>query len=501
MSDFLSWFKNAGGTLSPLVGITEFPGMSRGAIALDDIEEGFTLFTIPRNILLSTRTTELRKRLGEADWAALGSGWQPLIVSMMWEESRGNNSLWDGYLRDLPNQFDTLMFWSEEELIELQASTIKDKIGRADAERDYLENVYPIICRRSDVFDPALLGSHFSGERFHINGSRILSRSFHVEEWETEQASDHDGDSNHGSPANDNEDDDTVPTLIEHVEAEPSMEVDGNANESDEDEDKEQVDDVAMVPMADILNARYGCENAKLFYEKDVLRMISTKDIARGDQIWNTYGDPPNADLLRRYGHVDLIPMDNKESNASSLFPYENPADEVEIRADLLLDICLNNASESEKSQRTDVWLSLGGDDTFAIDKSDLLCKDMLGMIKYLSMTDEEVQDAVAKDKLPKGKPSGEILAKAIAVFQARLSQYTSSIEGDEGFLSAFTGPPNRLFNATFVRLCEKRLLKRAIEQGEAVLAQEGARSKGGKAKRPREEERELRRDRKKIKK
>lgn len=39
MSDFLSWFKNAGGTLSPLVGITEFPGMSRGAVALDDIED------------------------------------------------------------------------------------------------------------------------------------------------------------------------------------------------------------------------------------------------------------------------------------------------------------------------------------------------------------------------------------------------------------------------------------------------------------------------------
>jgi SET domain-containing protein 6 len=67
----------------------------------------------------------LRERLGENDWVALGSAWEPLIVAMMWEESRGVGSPWHGYLKDLPNQFDTLMFWSEEELALLQASTIK----------------------------------------------------------------------------------------------------------------------------------------------------------------------------------------------------------------------------------------------------------------------------------------------------------------------------------------------------------------------------------------
>lgn len=50
-------------------------------------------------------------------------------------------------------------------------------------------------------------------------------------------------------------------------------------------------------------------------------------------------------------------------------------------------------------------------------------------MIKYLSMTEEEVQVALDKEKLPKGKPSGEILTKAVAVLHARLSQYDSSIE------------------------------------------------------------------------
>lgn len=195
-----------------------------------------------------------------------------------------------------------------------------------------------------------------------------------MEEWDTEEESDQEGDPDHVSPVSDDED--VVPTLIEH-KVEPTMEVEGDADESD-DEDQEKVDDVAMVPMADILNARYGSENvspicmemkranawqAKLFYEKYVLRMMSTKDIARGGQIWNTYGDLPNAALLRRYGHVDILPSSSNGERTSTAFPYENPADEVEIRADLLLDICQKDVSEAEKRQKTDIWLSLGGEE------------------------------------------------------------------------------------------------------------------------------------------
>lgn len=65
----------------------------------------------------------------------------------------------------------------------------------------------------------------------------------------------------------------------------------------------------------------------------------------------------------------------------------------------------------------------------FAVDGEDLLCKPMLGMIRYLSMSDLEAQQAIEKDKLPKGKASGEILSKALAIFRARLSQYASSAE------------------------------------------------------------------------
>lgn len=35
---FLNWFTKNGGTLHSAVGITQFPGMGRGAVALEDIE-------------------------------------------------------------------------------------------------------------------------------------------------------------------------------------------------------------------------------------------------------------------------------------------------------------------------------------------------------------------------------------------------------------------------------------------------------------------------------
>ncbi|PVG02510.1 SET domain-containing protein [Serendipita vermifera] len=491
--DFLKWFEKHGGHLNPSVGITEFPEMGRGAIALRDIEKDSTLFTIPRDTLLSTRTSTLRKQLGERDWLALGTGWQPLIVAMMWEESKGIDSRWSGYLADLPEEFDTLMFWSEEELDMLQGSTVRGKIGKDDVEADYHQKVLPILQRRGDIFDPTLLDTTFSLRRYHINGSRILSRSFHVEEW-TPETNEDEGTADNNSDHGDVDDASEVPHVTVDndspfvVDRQPETgEEEEEEEDEDEDEDSEKVDHVAMVPMADILNARYGCNNAKLFHEKDVLRMVSTELIPAGSQIWNTYGDPPNSDLLRQYGHVDLIPCQEK-ADITENFAFENPADDVEIRADTVLDICLPTLDAPGKLKKADEWLSLGGDDTFVISKEDIVSKPMLGFIKFISMDENELQETITKEKLPKAKPTGEILRKALEVLRFRLGQYPNTIQEDEAFLKNFPGPRTRQFNATFVRLCEKRLLTQAINHGEKILKTEEPAALS-KPKRPREKE------------
>lgn len=90
-------------------------------------------------------------------------------------------------------------------------------------------------------------------------GSRILSRSFQVEKWEGEDEA-HDVLQAAGEVA--------------VQEDQHAMDVDGEAEgdgsnepgmEDNEDEDEEDPSDVAMVPMADMLNARYGSENVRPF--------------------------------------------------------------------------------------------------------------------------------------------------------------------------------------------------------------------------------------------
>lgn len=109
--------------------------------------------------------------------------------------------------------------------------------------------------------------------------------------------------------------------------------------------------------------------------------MITTKPIKAGEQIvcsslflpsspflttfpppllgqWNTYGDPPNSDLLRRYGHIDIMPLRPPLSGEG------NPADIVEIRADILLSCVPEGNSTVEKLQeRIDWWLEFAEDE------------------------------------------------------------------------------------------------------------------------------------------
>ena len=118
---------------------------------------------------------------------------------------------------------------------------------------------------------------------------------------------------------------------------------------------------------------------AKLFYEEHLLRMATTRSIRQGQQIvwftltrgirvltrktqWNTYGDPPNSDLLRRYGHVDQVPLANGSLG--------NPADIVEIRADHLMEIVKHKLPQQTgpwSSERINWWLEEGGDECISL--------------------------------------------------------------------------------------------------------------------------------------
>ncbi|KZT58927.1 SET domain-containing protein [Calocera cornea HHB12733] len=466
MADFLHWFASAGGTLDDTaVGISYVPESGRSAVALRDVEEGEKLFAIPRSLLLSTRTSTLPSLLGDEDWKSLGDGWAGLILCMMWEEARGDESKWAGYLRSMPTEFDSLMFWSEEELGWLKGSLVLDKIGKDSAERDYREKVLPIVQKRSDLFPPSLLSSHYTLQNYHIQGSRILSRSFTVSPWP--------------GAAPEHDEDEEAPELIDRSAAsggdvlmgevnvlgdDSQEDIDlGDLDDDEEDDEREKTEDVAMVPMADMLNARCGCNNARLFYTRDDLQMVATKSIAKGEQIWNTYGDPPNSDLLRRYGYVDALPL---EAGVGS------PSDVVEINADTVVEAAMVVSYQ----ERVDWWLEEGGDDAFVFDTTCDLPEDMLSLIRLLLLTQEEWEKAQSKGKPPRPKLDEKSYEVAKAALQKRLAMYPLTLA--EAMFVSLAELSERRRNALIVTTAEQRILHKTLEKletlKEARLSKEG---------------------------
>ncbi|KAI0081972.1 SET domain-containing protein [Panus rudis PR-1116 ss-1] len=476
IEQFLLWFKDQGGVLDgSAMRIADIPGHGRGALAVRSLSEGHTLFEIPRNLTLSTRTSSLPEKFGQNAWKIFGlhTGWVGLILCMMWEEAQGSSSKWAGYLSAhiLPSQFGTPMFWSASEIDELKGTAVVDKIGKDDAEKDYYDKLIPAVQSRPDLFLPQHMNTYYTLERYHIMGSRILSRSFHVEKWSKE--------------SDDVEEDE----FVTEAESSNQMDVDedtgdGNASnavlevpdeELEDEEDVEDPADVAMVPMADMLNARFESENAKLFYEEKVLKMITTKPVQAGEQIWNTYGDPPNSDLLRRYGHVDVVPLHPPLSGEG------NPADIVEIRADVVV-AAASKSSNNDAQERVDWWLDLADDDTFVVGTDCDIPKDMYSLVHLLQLPRTEWLKLQAKEKLPKGKLTPEILPIVIEVFERRLAEYPDSIEDDERLLQDPDISDNKR-NAIIVRLGEKRILHASLK-----ILQDAQKTAGGSSKKHKED-------------
>jgi N-lysine methyltransferase SETD6 len=118
----------------------------------------------------------------------------------------------------LPTTFGTPMFWNEKELIELKGTEVSSRIGKAKSEGQYNTILLPIIKANSSLFDLEKCGL----DAFHRMGSLVLAYSF--------------GRSGHPHEEEEEEDD---------------------ADEIDE----EEKNDIAMVPLADMLNANPQLNN------------------------------------------------------------------------------------------------------------------------------------------------------------------------------------------------------------------------------------------------
>jgi len=301
---FVQWLTESRGyKISPKVKVHDYrsQGQGRGLIAVEDIAEGEDLFTIPRDRVIAIDSDAegsgaLVQRVPELADGTLDE-WSALILYLMYHASKGE--AFKPYFDVIPAHFSTPMFWDEGEAEQLlQGSTLVEKIGRAEAEAGFRENILPVVEKYKDtVFD----GVDVSVDAFHRVGSLIMSYSFDVDRIKAGSSEDKDDENaKEEDQASADENEDEVPGDEEEHE-ELIIEEEFSDDEDDDGPFK------AMVPLADTLNAHSQLCNAHLEQEDDgSLVMRATAAIPAGGQIYNTYGDFPNSDLLRRYGYTEL---------------------------------------------------------------------------------------------------------------------------------------------------------------------------------------------------
>lgn len=219
---FLNWFRSQpGATFHPSIQLTDLrdKGEGRGIIATADIPAETELFTIPRKSIISAENSDLAKKLPKL-LTTLGAGddeaakdddgdddeapeliempdpWLDLILVMVYEYLQGDASAWKPYFDVLPHEFDTLMFWESGELEQLQASVVRERIGKASADEMFQTKVLPVVREHQDVFYPsgaAVLEDDELVRLAHRMGSIIMAYAFDLDPEDDDEEDEEDG--------------------------------------------------------------------------------------------------------------------------------------------------------------------------------------------------------------------------------------------------------------------------------------------------------------------
>ncbi|XP_041651752.1 N-lysine methyltransferase setd6 [Cheilinus undulatus] len=443
LQNFLQWCQSVGLVLSKKVCVSKEGTVAEyGMLATDDIEEGEVLFTIPRSALLHQGTTKVSVLL-EKERSSLesSSGWVPLLLSLLYEYT-SPQSHWSPYL-SLWTNFETLdhpMFWSKEERERLLRGTgIPEAVDRdlVNIKKEYTDFVLPFINKHPDFWSP----------------------NTHTLELYTQ----------------------LVAFVMAYSFQEPQEEEDDDDDEEEE-EDGKAPNPPMMVPMADMLN-HVSNHNANLEFTPDSLKMVCVRPAHKGEEVFNTYGQMANWQLLHMYGFTE--PYQSNSSDTADI-PITNLYKVVTqgIQSDLdrqLVDEKWELLCQMMQERAAFVFGKQGClTDTELHTALKVLCmsedeftefKDNEGWEED-EEDDEKISLAFSNDGLPGLKASWKHLIHETACLTVRsYSEETEKMVGDNDRdqvliedQAAFAGLSSRQQRALQVRWGQKSILYRLME-------------------------------------
>ncbi|KAL0968537.1 hypothetical protein UPYG_G00268150 [Umbra pygmaea] len=339
IQSFLQWCEEVGLKLNEKVYLSKQGAVAEyGMLAKEDIDEGEVLFTVPRKALLHQGTTKVLDVLEEGKASLENtSGWVPLLLTLMYEYT-SPQSHWRPYLSLWPDftALDHPMFWSKDERdVLLKGTGIPEAVDTdlTNIQKEYENIVLPFIRLHPNLWDPEI-------------HTQDLYRSL-------------------------------VAFVMAYSFQEPLEE---------EEEDEKDPNPPMMVPMADMLN-HVSNHNANLEYTPDCLKMVSVRNIRKGEEVFNTYGQMANWQLLHMYGFAE---------------PYEsNSNDTADIPMSNVYKAAVQvTQSEAEQCLLVEKWSLLcememvGDEGVFIFGKSGSLTDaEMYTTLKLLCMSAEEFEE------------------------------------------------------------------------------------------------------------
>ncbi|CAH1997588.1 unnamed protein product [Acanthoscelides obtectus] len=241
---FMNWVTSEGAKLESCE-ICEFPGYELGLKVTKDTEFSSLVLAVPRNLILTVKSASNSafKHLIETDQLLKGIPTVALSVYLLYEKFKGN-SFWKPYLDMLPDSYSTALYFTRDELEELQGSPT-------------LENALKLnksIARQFAYFH----------KLFHVSddpASRLMRGKFTYDEYRW-----------------------AVSTMMTRQNAIPSE--DGDHLET------------ALIPLWDICNHANGTISTDYNTEAQRIECFAVKDFKAGEQLFIHYGDRTNADFF-----------------------------------------------------------------------------------------------------------------------------------------------------------------------------------------------------------
>ncbi|XP_061863707.1 N-lysine methyltransferase SETD6 isoform X2 [Colius striatus] len=395
-----------------------------GMLAAADLDAGELLVSIPRSALLSQHTSAIQPLLQRAQESLQSqSGWVPLLLALL-HEYTAHSSHWQPYF-SLWQDFRSLdhpMFWSEEERTRLLKGTgIPEAVEKdlANIHLEYSSIILPFMEAHPTIFDPKL----HTLELYKQLVAFVMAYSFQ----------------------------------------EPLEE---------EDEDEKGPNPPMMVPVADILN-HVANHNANLEYSAHCLRMVTTQSVSKGQEIFNTYGQMANWQLLHMYGFAEPYPG--------------NTNDTADVQMVTVRQAALRRAGSAAQQRLVmEQWEFLcqlemvGEEGAFVLGWEEVLTEEELSAtLKVLCMSEEEFkaykeQDGWEDDSEENSTLSYEALSRLQPLCKKllcdsvllTLESYGSDLKAEQDLLSpeAYEKLSRREQQALHVRYGQKRILHQVLE-------------------------------------